>query len=845
MTNFIWLWRMAWRDSRRSRSRLLLFSAAIVLGIAALVGINGFGANLARSIDEQARELLGTDLVLSSSQPIDSTLRPTLDRLGRTRSREVSFASLVQFPKGQGVRLAQVRAITGGFPFYGTWRTEPESAVAQFRQATGGQRVALVDDALLAQFNAQPGDSIRVGKLTFLIAGRVRETPGQSGFSAAVAPTVFISGEALAGTGLLQRGSRVQYRTYYLFAPGTDVAKTIKPLEKRLDQANIGSDTIAERKQQTGRSFADLTRFLNLVAFVALLLGCVGVASAVSLYVREKIASVAVLRCLGARGSQALLIYLLQVAALGLAGALLGAALGTAVQLLLPRVFAEFLPVAVDIQVSWGAVAQGVLTGVLVAVLFALLPLLSIRRVSPLRTLRASFEEDTTAPDPLRYLVYGLIFVFVTGFAYLQTREVKLALGFAAGLLVALGGLAGVAAGLRWLVRRYFPTSWSYMWRQGLANLYRPNNQTLLLIISIGLGVFLMATLYITQGLLLSRVQVAGGENQPNLVLFDIQPAQRAGVAQLLTQRRLPVIQQVPIVTMRLTELNGNPTVELKKDSTNGRSRGALTREYRVTYRDSLISSEQLAEGKLPYLAADGTPHISMETGFFERLKLKLGDTLTFNVQGAPLTTIVSGTRTVDWTRVQTNFGVVFPSGVLEPAPQFYVLLTHVPDNTVLGSVQRDLVQRFPNVSAIDLGLILKTLDDILSKISFVIRFMAFFSIATGLVVLVSSVIVSRYQRVQESVLLRTLGASRRQMLRITLVEYALLGLLAAATGLVLAVLAGWALAIWVFDIGFTAAPLPLLLLAALTTVLTIVIGLFNSRDVLTRPPLAVLRGEG
>ncbi|WP_246601901.1 ABC transporter permease [Hymenobacter profundi] len=864
MTNFLWLWRMAWRDSRRSRSRLLLFSAAIVLGIAALVGINGFGANLARSIDEQARELLGADLVLSSSQPFQPRFKPTLHprnqgNLTLDYSAEAAFASLVSFPRGGGVRLAQVRAVTGNFPLYGEWLTEPTSAVQTFRDAARrNQPVALVDDELMAQFAAHVGDSVRVGNVTFRIAGRVRETPGQSGFSASVAPTVFIPGDAaqvttgkadstslLARTALIQPGSRVQYKQYFTLEPGIPEARLREPLEDVKDQENVKAETVASRKQQTGRSFADLTRFLNLVAFVALLLGCVGVASAVSLYVREKITSVAVLRCLGASGSQALLIFLLQVAALGFAGALLGAALGTAVQLLLPRVFADFLPVAVDIQVSWGAVAQGVFTGVLVAVLFALLPLLSIRRVSPLRTLRASFEEDTTAPDPLRYLVYGLIFVFITGFAYLQTREVKLALGFAAGLLVALGGLAGVAAGLRWLVRRFFPTSWSYVWRQGLANLYRPNNQTLLLIISIGLGVFLMATLYITQGLLLSRVQVASGENQPNLVLFDIQPAQRVGVAQLLTQRHLPILQQVPIVTMRLTELNGKPTSELKKDSTDGRARGALTREYRVTYRDSLISSEQLAEGKLPYLATDGTPHISIETGFFERLKLKLGDTLTFNVQGAPLLTIVSGTRTVDWTRVQTNFGVVFPSGVLEPAPQFYVLLTRVPDNNVLGGVQRELVQRFPNVSAIDLGLILQTLDDILSKISFVIRFMAFFSIATGLVVLISSVIVSRYQRVQESVLLRTLGASRRQMLRITLVEYALLGLLAAATGLVLAVLAGWALAFWVFDIGFTTAPLPLLLLAALTTVLTVVIGLFNSRDVLTRPPLAVLRGEG
>ncbi|TGE10586.1 FtsX-like permease family protein [Hymenobacter fodinae] len=850
---------MAWRDSRRSRSRLLLFVSAIVLGIAALVGINGFGDNLARTIDEQAQELLGADLVLSASQPLKPEFQPMIGPYIENHSTEAAFASLVQFPKGNGVRLAQVRSMVGDFPYYGTWLTEPTTAVQEFRQAMrNNQPVALVDDALLVQFAARVGDSIRVGRVVFRIAGRVRKTPGQSEFNASVAPTVFIPGDdrlnvmgeadstsLLARTQLIKPGSRVQYRAYYKLRPGVTPERLRDPLVDIPSQENTRAETVASRKQQTGRAFSDLTRFLNLVAFVALLLGCVGVASAVSLYVREKVASVAVLRCLGASGRQALLIYLLQTALMGLVGAIVGAALGTAIQLVLPRLFAGFLPVAVITTISWSAVGEGVLTGLLVAVLFALLPLLSIRRVSPLRTLRASYEEDASRPDPLRLGVFGLILLFILGFAYLQTRDVKLALGFTGGLVVAFGVLAGVGQGLRLLVRRFFPVSWSYVWRQGLANLYRPNNQTLLLTVSIGLGVFLMATLYLLQGLLLSRVQLSASGQQPNLVLFDIQTEQKAGVGQLLQRRGLPIMQEVPIVTMRLTSINGRTISQMKKDTANGPSSRMLTREYRVTYRDTLNpGSEKLAAGQLPKLGADGIPRISMDEDFAQRLKVKLNDTLVFNVQGAPLTTILGGTRTIDWSRVQTNFLVVFPKGMLEQAPQFHVLLTRVPNNQTLGLVQRDLVAGFPNVSAIDLGLILQTLDDILSKISFVIRFMALFSIATGVVVLISSVVISRYQRVQESVLLRTLGASRRQILRITLVEYALLGLLAAVAGLLLAVVAAWALATWVFEVAFVPAPWPLLVLAALTTALTVLIGLLNSRDVLTRPPLEILRGE-
>jgi putative ABC transport system permease protein len=453
--NFKWLITMAWRDSRRSRSRLALFMSSIVLGIAALVGINSFGDNLARSIREQARELLGADLVLSSSQPFDAKLAPTLVKLGQTRSDEASFASLVSFPRTQDVRLAQVRALGPGFPYYGDWETQPVAAAAQFK---AGQSVgALVDDVLLAQFNARVGDSVKVGTLTLPIVGRVLSTPGQTGFSAAVAPKVFIPKNLLARTNLIKPGSRVQYRTYYQFAPGTDVAATLKPLESKLEASNIDSDTVASRQQQTGRAFRDLTRFLSLVAFVALLLGCVGVASAVNLYVQEKLASVAVLRCLGASGRQALLIYLIQTSGLGLLGAIIGAALGAVVQLVLPKVLGSFLPVAVSVAVSPTAVAIGLVTGLAMAVLFALLPLLSIRRVSPLRVLRASFDEDTTVPDPLRGVVLSVVLLFIVAFAYAQTREWKQALGFAAGLLIALGALAGLGLGLRYLLRRYFP----------------------------------------------------------------------------------------------------------------------------------------------------------------------------------------------------------------------------------------------------------------------------------------------------------------------------------------------------------------------------------------------------
>lgn len=815
--------------------------SAIVLGIAALVAINSFGDNLARSIDEQARELLGADLTLSWNRPPSPKTAQLTKTIGQDRAYEVSFASLVSIPKTGGVRLAQVKGLQGNFPYYGTWEVQPTSAVQTFRQAT--TRVALVDDALLVQLGAAPGDSVRVGNLSFLIAGRVTKTPGQAAIAATVAPTVFIPNQFLAQTGLLQRGSRVAYKYYYQFAPGTDVEKYIKTISARLDKDGVNYDTVDGRKKQTGRSFADLTKYLSLVAFVALLLGCVGVASAVQLYVKEKVTSVAILRTLGASGRQAFLIYLIQTAFMGLLGAVVGALGGSVIQLILPRVFGNFLPITVETSLSGSAILGGIGTGVLISVLFALLPLLAIRNVSPLRTLRNSYEADLSNKDPFRWLVYVLVIGFIIGFAYWQTHSIELALGFTGGLALAFGILTTLGLGLIWLVRRFFPASWSYIWRQSLANLYRPNNQTLILVTSIGLGAFLIATLYLTQGLLLGRVELSASGNQPNMVLFDIQNEQIAGVRSLVKTQRLPILQEVPVVTMRLSAINGTTNI-VRKDTAAKTPKWAFTREYRVTYRDTLISSEKLTSGKAPY-QADGAIYVSIEKDFLERMHLKLGDTLDFNVQGAPIQTIVGGTREVEWNRVQTNFLVVFPSGVLEQAPQFHVLMTRVPTNQASAVLQRALVSRFPNVSAIDLGLILKTVDDILGQISFVIQFMALFSILTGLLVLASSVVISKYQRLRESVLLRTLGASRAQILQITALEYGLLGLLAALSGILLSVVGTWALARFVFKVPYQPAILPLVIISFTVTALTVLIGVFNSREVLVRPPLDVLRGEG
>ncbi|ARS37735.1 ABC transporter permease [Pontibacter actiniarum] len=837
---------MAWRDSRRNRGRLALFISSIVLGIAALVAINSFSDNLRTDIDKQAKSLIGADLVIASNKEIEPEMQQLLDSIGvgGDRSDEVRFVSMVVFEASGGTRLVQVRALErGGFPYYGAIETEPASASKSFRE---DGRQALVDQTLLLQYNTKPGDSIKIGNQTFEIAGALHKIPGQSAMTATIAPAVYIPRRYLDETGLLQRGSRISYYHYYKLPESTDADKLVKKLEPRLEEAGFGYDTIESRKESTGKAYEDLARFLALVGFVALLLGCVGVASAVHVYIREKLATIGVLRCLGVSGRQAFLIYLFQVIAMGLIGSVVGAVLGSLIQLYLPQLFQSFLPVEVTVAVSWSAIGQGIAIGVIISVLFALLPLLSVRNVSPLITLRAGIEHVSSGPDKVRWGVYFLIVAFIFIFSYFQLGTWLQALSFTAGVFVSFLVLALIARLMMWLVKRFFPVSWGYVWRQSLANLYRPNNQTLLLTVSIGLGTALIATLFLMQRILLSEVAFAGSENQPNLVLFDIQNAQKEDVAQLARQQGLPVLQYVPVVTMRLEEMNGLTAADVRKDTTLEIPDWAFTREYRVTYRDSLINSETSVAGEWQGQVSDPNAPIpiSVEDRYAERLKVELGDTMIFNVQGALVPTVVANLREVEWNRVQSNFLVVFPKGVLEEAPQFHVLMTRTQSDEQSASFQQTLVRQFPNVSAIDLGLILETLDDILGKISFVIRFMALFSISTGLLVLIGSINNSKYQRVQESVLLRTLGASRKQILSINAFEYLLLGALAAGTGVILAVGASWALAVFSFEVAFVPDLTPLLPVFLAITGLTMLIGMLNSRGILNRPPLEVLRRE-
>jgi putative ABC transport system permease protein len=847
---------LAAREARGSRRSGTLVVLAIAIGVGALVAINSFTDNLRESVRRESRSLLGADLVIGATGPLSEKAEALVGEARRATkpeadvTRVVTLGAMALKPGGNATRLVQLRGVDPGYPFYGTVVTEPRGAWARLGESGG----AIVDPALLLTLGAAVGEEIQIGESRFTIRATIREMAGDVGIAGALGPRVFVPRPALEATRLLTFGARARHEAYLRLPPGADADALAKRLRPGLSAERASIRTVSEDQRRLSDTLSRFGSFLSLVALVALLLGGLGVASAVHVFVKRRLDTVAVLRCLGASAGTVLAAYLLQAVALGLLGGLLGAALGAAVQLFLPRLLEDALPVDVAWAPSWPAILGGLGVGVWVAVVFSLLPLLAVRRVSPLAVLRRDVEEKKPSwRDPLRLLAALALAASVAGLAVLQAGRPVVGLGFAAGIGTALAVLASAALLLVKALRRFFPSGLPYLYRQGLANLYRPANQTLMVVLSLGFGVFLLSTLLLVQHNLLRDLRVDRGASRPNVVFFDVQPDQEAEVEAAVAAKGPLTSPVVPIVPMRIQALKGRPASELLaiEDETRRPERWALRREYRSSFRDAPRESERLVEGAWwkpgewrGRPEGDGPVPIALDVNLARDLRLAVGDEVVWDVQGVPVASRVACLREVQWARFEPNFFVIFPEGPLDGAPRSFVVLARVEEAAARARLQREVVGAHPNVSTLDLAQVQKAVESVLDKVVLAVRFMALFSLAAGALVLAGAVASSRKQRVREGALLRTLGATRPQLVRILLTEYVVLGALAAGTAILLSSLAAGALVHLVFDATF-AFPGPALLgLLAAVLGLTIAVGLSGSTEVWRRPPLEVLRTE-
>ena len=845
--------RLALREGRHGLRRVGIHMMSITLGVAALVSIHSFRSDVARSVQEEADVLMGADARLSSQRALPDSVGRILDSLaaeGVPLSRVTTVFSMVLAPSTGSVRLFQVQANDGDFPYYGEVATQPSGL---WGRHVGGEGL-LADPAVLTMLGVRPGDSLVVGRERLELLGTVENMPTDLGFTTAAGPRVFLSQEALARARLLGVGSLARYQVF-LRLPDREAREALRERYDSIFHATQVAYTLAEEQaDELSEGIEFLGEFLAMVGLGALLLGGIGVASAIHVYIREKRPGVAVLRCIGSDQWTVFGAYLIQAAGLGLLGSAAGVALGVGVQRLLPSVLAGALPVDVTTRFSTGSALAGLGIGVWVASIFALIPLLEVRDVPPLQALRQDFEPPRRRYQPLHLAAYGALAASVVGLCLLEAPDLAVGAGFACALAVTVVLLGASAWALTRLTRRFFPSRASYPVRQGVSNLFRPQNQTVSVTLALGFGAFIVGTVLQVEGSLLDELTLSFAEGQPNELLFDIQKDQLDGVRALVPPGAEGTREPAPIVPGRIKAINGVSREDLRADTTSeDRPEGwAVRREYRNTYRARLGPAETLVSGRWwdgtpgsedgTEVDAGGLARVSMEVDVARELRVGLGDTITWDVAGVEVPSVVTSLRKVQWDRLEPNFFAIFEPGSLDDAPQTIILVVRIADPEARAAFQRDLVTAFPNVSAVDFSRVQEAVDAILSRVRQAVAFLGGFSAIAGVLVLVGALATSRSQRMREGALLKTLGARRRQVLAVLFAEYLALGTLATATGLALALVASAIVVPRVFQMDYRIHWAPVAAIWLAVTSLTVVVGLLGSRGLLRRPPLPVLR---
>lgn len=846
---------MVWRETRSAWRRLLFFVFCIAFGVGGLIAVKSFGDLMERAILLEARTLSAADLTVRNNRPFGDEEIAALKELrqgGAEVARTAQFvamtrkldaanedASAADSMDSNRVRLVEVRAVEPGYPFYGEVITGSGGKLGDLLN----DNTALVDPALLIYLDISVGDVLRIGSKAFTIADTVIKEPDGTIQLFRLGPRVMLTMAGAMATGLIVPTSRVRYSALVKLHPAQNLSEIVTSLRSRLEENFARVDSFDAAQPRVRRFLNRLSDYLRLIGLVALLLGGIGVSGAMRVFIAQKIDTLAILKCLGATSQRVLAVYVTQAVLLGLVGAVLGAGVGVAVQQVLAWLMADFMPVALQNYISPSAIAEGIALGLLVTLWFALPPLWRARKVPPAHVFRRTVEPSLPwrqrAPGLALYLAASVAILAVLTFW--QSGNAKLAWIFLAAL-TGTGLLLVISASGMLLALRHAPRPSSFILRQGLTALYRPGNQTVTVTVSLGLGVLLVLTVFLIRSDLLGQVTRTTSGDQPNLFFMDIQKHQRETFKDLLQEFNLPMLDLVPLVRGRIRELNGVPVAQFPTKDEHAKR--ALGFEYAFTYRDHLQPGETIVAGAFERDPTIEGAQVSASQWWIDHVGLGVGDRVTLDIQGVPVSATINSIRKIDWSNRRANFSFVFLPGVLEQAPQVFVSAVRAPDELVRVRLQQEAVARMPNISVIDVQVVLGLVQDIMDRIAMVVQFMALFSIAVGLVILGGMISTTKYQRMRESVLMKTLGATRWMVARMLAAEYLLLGLLAGLVGAIAAGGLSWGLVKFVFRGQWYLHLAPYLWGVAAAVVLVVCAGLLSSLDVLMKKPLQVLREE-
>ena len=858
--------KMLARELRSSWRRLLFFFVCVAVGVGAIVAIRSVIQSVRTGLMSEARSIIASDVLISTNRPWTSEVLSALGQRLATdevldRMDAIETATMVRAEGGaDAARMVELRGVQPKFPFYG--RVVLQDGQTFTHDLLRG-RGALVRPELLTQLGTKVGGRLIIGGQPFTIRGVIAQEPGRRVGAFSFGSRVLIDYDDLRASELLALGSRASYQIL-LRVREQAVEPMTRDIRRDFRDRFVQARSYRSTEDDIGEDLMRAENYLSLVGFVMVVLGGIGVWSVTRVFVKQKIRSVAILKCLGATANQILATYVAQVLLLGIVGSLLGVGIAAVAIAAIPAsAAAAFGNVSYGLTLS--AALQGLAVGLLVSLLFSLVPLLEVRRVKPLLLLRSL---DTVMPppagkrswrdsmvpawvrraDPVQIAAGGIVTAALVALAAWQAASITVA-------LVVCGGFAGIALVLHGagalLVRAVRPLAATpyFPLRHAVGTLRRPGNQTRVILLAVGLGSFFVLGVRALQANLLEQFSVQLQRGGADMFLIDIQQDQADGVRAFFRDAGIGEPQLIPVLRARVTSVRGSETnLESYADV---RGRGGLGREYVITYRDHLEPNETLLEGEFwtgkPPLPADAAElEVSIEKNIRDRSRIRPGDLMRFDVLGRVVQARVTSVREVEWGDARNGgFMFVFRPGSLERAPHSYIATLKAPeDPAARARLQRDLVTRYPNVSAIDVREVFASIQSVVDNVTFAISIVGTVALASGALILIGAVAMTKFQRVYEAAILRTLGASTRMLGTMLALEYSALGLIAGLIGAAGSLALSWAVCRFVFEIDWTPAPGLLAAGTLATTVLVGVIGIVASADVLRKKPLATLRAE-
>ncbi|WP_319522909.1 FtsX-like permease family protein [uncultured Desulfosarcina sp.] len=820
------------RQVRRSSTQAVLFVLCVALSLSALTAFSGFGRSVKRALQDDARILHAADILVRSYDPISTPLIQATDRLveqARVRRAMVhEFYSVVRDTGKTASVLSRLKVVEPGYPFYGQVSLKSGRPFPQV--LTPG--ACIVEQTLLDRIGLQVGDHLQVGYAALTIADVVTGEPDRPLELFAFGPRVFLHNDDLESLGLMATGSRIRRTLLLQVADPLEVDAIAEELQRAAAEGGERIDTYRTAGSAVTRFFDMFLFFLKLVGLFILMISGIGIQSTLTALINEKRPAIAIMKTVGATGRFITTHFLFLVLVLGAIGTVAGIVAGGAMQAVLTWMLGSLLPGGLSRGISWAGVAEAVLMGAVVVVLFSFVPLYRARQMRPL----VLFKRET-APDAGRWptlLSAVLILLFFLFIVLWHMRDVRFGIAFV-GALAGMVLAAGLLAQLVLAIIRRLPVRHLAM-RQAIRGLFRRGNATRAVMITLTVSLALIFGDRLIEKNLRATFVRSFPADSPNAFFVDIQPGQTEAFSAAVGRP----VSFYPVVRARVAAINGQ-AIDRRREGRKRRDN--LSRVFNLTYRESLLEDETLLEGDTLFRSDWTEPQVSVMDTVVEMHDMKIGDRIRFTIQGVPITARIASIRTRDNRNMSPFFYFVFPEAVLGKAPQTLFAALKVPSGE-LGELQTTVVSRLPNISVIDISQTIGTLAKMMERLSRIVRLFSLFSVAAGILILVSAVFATRAERMMESVYYKVLGAGRRFVVTVFALENLLIGLLSSLLALALAQAGAWWVCRMKFDIGYQPFPVDSLFMTGVTVFVVVCAGLAASRSVMAKKPVVYLREQ-